>query len=173
MSHLSGKARPRHREAALGRLLLEGVPEGGGVTRVVRNLHELALRDPRAFTCTIARAFPGFAELRGNGPRDESPLRATAGAGTFASLVSAAEARARPHPEALAFVSVRAFGGYTEKWRSEEGDSPRRDLFDPRCIAEVFLVSTSSPFRRPAETLPHYAPSCACSVPTGLSSSPT
>ena len=77
------------REAALGRLLLEGVPEGGGVTRVVRNLHELALRDPRAFTCTIARAFPGFAELRGNGPRDESPLRATAGAGTFASLVSA------------------------------------------------------------------------------------
>jgi endonuclease/exonuclease/phosphatase family metal-dependent hydrolase len=32
---------------------------------------------------------------------------------------------------------VRAFGGVTEKWRSEPGDSPRRDLFDLRCIAEV------------------------------------
>jgi len=33
--------------------------------------------------------------------------------------------------------NVRASGGVTEKWRSEEGDSPRRDLFDLRCIAEV------------------------------------
>jgi endonuclease/exonuclease/phosphatase family metal-dependent hydrolase len=25
----------------------------------------------------------------------------------------------------------------TEKWRSEENDSPKRDLFDVRCIAEI------------------------------------
>jgi hypothetical protein len=25
----------------------------------------------------------------------------------------------------------------TEKWRSEEEDSPKRDLFDVRCIAEI------------------------------------
>jgi hypothetical protein len=25
----------------------------------------------------------------------------------------------------------------TEKWRSESDDSPRRDLFDLRCIAEI------------------------------------
>jgi endonuclease/exonuclease/phosphatase family metal-dependent hydrolase len=37
----------------------------------------------------------------------------------------------------VATWNVRAFGGVTEKWRSEEGDSPRRDLFDLRCIAEV------------------------------------
>src|SRR4029079_10763131 len=37
----------------------------------------------------------------------------------------------------VATWNLRAFGGVTEKWRSEEGDSPRRDLFDLRCIAEV------------------------------------
>jgi endonuclease/exonuclease/phosphatase family metal-dependent hydrolase len=33
--------------------------------------------------------------------------------------------------------NLRAFGGLTDKWRSEEGDEPVRDLFDVRCIAEV------------------------------------
>jgi endonuclease/exonuclease/phosphatase family metal-dependent hydrolase len=33
--------------------------------------------------------------------------------------------------------NLRAFGGCTGKWRSEEGDEPVRDLFDVRCIAEV------------------------------------
>ena len=33
-------------------------------------------------------------------------------------------------------MESRAFGGLTEKWRSE-GDEPIRDLFDLRCVAEV------------------------------------
>jgi endonuclease/exonuclease/phosphatase family metal-dependent hydrolase len=33
--------------------------------------------------------------------------------------------------------NLRAFGGLTDKWRSEEGDEPVRDVFDVRCIAEV------------------------------------
>jgi endonuclease/exonuclease/phosphatase family metal-dependent hydrolase len=33
--------------------------------------------------------------------------------------------------------NLRAFGGLTEKWRSEAGDEPIRDLFDLRCVAEV------------------------------------
>jgi Endonuclease/Exonuclease/phosphatase family len=33
--------------------------------------------------------------------------------------------------------NLRAFGGLTDKWRSEEGDEPLRDLFDIRCIAEI------------------------------------
>jgi endonuclease/exonuclease/phosphatase family metal-dependent hydrolase len=33
--------------------------------------------------------------------------------------------------------NIRALGDVTEKWRSEEGDEPVRDLFDLRCIAEV------------------------------------
>ena len=37
----------------------------------------------------------------------------------------------------VATWNLRAFGGLTEKWRSEEGDSPRRDLLDVRCIAEL------------------------------------
>ena len=37
----------------------------------------------------------------------------------------------------VATWNLRAFGGLTEKWRAEPGDSPRRDLFDLRCIAEV------------------------------------
>jgi hypothetical protein len=37
----------------------------------------------------------------------------------------------------VATLNLRAFGGLTEKWRPEPGDSPRRDLFDLRCIAEV------------------------------------
>ena len=123
------------------------------MTRVVRNLHELALRDPRAFTCTIARAFPGFAELRGNGPRDESPLRATAGAGTFASLVSAAEARARPHPEALAFVS--------------EPVNPRLRLYGgvPRPIQ---IAGASSRGASVAHTIPDNAPNAATATTSSI-----
>ena len=37
----------------------------------------------------------------------------------------------------IATWNLRAFGQVTEKWRSEAGDSPRRDLFDVRCIAEI------------------------------------
>ena len=33
--------------------------------------------------------------------------------------------------------NIRAFGGLTEKWRSEEDDEPIRDLFDIRCLAEI------------------------------------
>jgi endonuclease/exonuclease/phosphatase family metal-dependent hydrolase len=33
--------------------------------------------------------------------------------------------------------NIRALGGLTEKWRSEEDDEPIRDLFDVRCIAEI------------------------------------
>jgi endonuclease/exonuclease/phosphatase family metal-dependent hydrolase len=33
--------------------------------------------------------------------------------------------------------NLRALGGLTEKWRSEDDDEPIRDLFDVRCIAEV------------------------------------
>jgi endonuclease/exonuclease/phosphatase family metal-dependent hydrolase len=37
----------------------------------------------------------------------------------------------------LASWNIRGFGDVTEKWRSEENDSPKRDLFDVRCIAEI------------------------------------
>ena len=33
--------------------------------------------------------------------------------------------------------NIRAFGGLTDKWRSQQGDSPRRDRFDVRCISEI------------------------------------
>lgn len=37
----------------------------------------------------------------------------------------------------IATWNLRAFGGLTEKWRSAEGDSPKRDLHALRCIAEI------------------------------------
>ena len=37
----------------------------------------------------------------------------------------------------VATWNLRAFGDVTDKWRAEEGDVPRRDLFDVRCIAEI------------------------------------
>jgi endonuclease/exonuclease/phosphatase family metal-dependent hydrolase len=37
----------------------------------------------------------------------------------------------------IATWNLRAFGDLTEKWASVPGDSPRRDLFSVRCIAEV------------------------------------
>ena len=37
----------------------------------------------------------------------------------------------------MATWNLRAFGGLTERWRAEDGESPLRDLFDVRCIAEV------------------------------------
>ena len=37
----------------------------------------------------------------------------------------------------VATWNLRAFGDVTDKWRAEQGDEPRRDLFDVRCIAEV------------------------------------
>ena len=61
--------------------------------------------------------------------------------GTFARLSAALDEVVPPRQLdrnlLIGTWNVRAFGGVTEKWRSEEGDSPRRDLFDLRCIAEV------------------------------------
>ena len=37
----------------------------------------------------------------------------------------------------VATWNLRAFGDVTDKWRAEQGDEPRRDLFDVRCIAEI------------------------------------
>ena len=37
----------------------------------------------------------------------------------------------------VATWNIRAFGDLTEKWRSEEGDSPMRDLHALRCIHEI------------------------------------
>lgn len=37
----------------------------------------------------------------------------------------------------VATWNLRTFGRVTEMWRSEQDDSPRRDLFDLRCIAEI------------------------------------
>lgn len=37
----------------------------------------------------------------------------------------------------IATWNIRAFGGLTEKWRSGENDSPKRDLHALRCIAEI------------------------------------
>jgi endonuclease/exonuclease/phosphatase family metal-dependent hydrolase len=33
--------------------------------------------------------------------------------------------------------NIRAFGGLVDKWRSEEDDSPKRDLFSLNCIAAI------------------------------------
>jgi endonuclease/exonuclease/phosphatase family metal-dependent hydrolase len=37
----------------------------------------------------------------------------------------------------IATWNLRAFGDVTEKWRSEKGDSPQRDLLSVRCIKEI------------------------------------
>jgi endonuclease/exonuclease/phosphatase family metal-dependent hydrolase len=37
----------------------------------------------------------------------------------------------------VATWNIRAFGRFTQKWISEEGDSPKRDMFSMRCIAEI------------------------------------
>jgi len=37
----------------------------------------------------------------------------------------------------IATWNLRSFGDLTEKWASETGDSPRRDLFSVRCVAEI------------------------------------
>ena len=37
----------------------------------------------------------------------------------------------------IATWNIRAFGGLTEKWESDENDSPKRDLHSLRCIAEI------------------------------------
>jgi endonuclease/exonuclease/phosphatase family metal-dependent hydrolase len=33
--------------------------------------------------------------------------------------------------------NIREFGGLTDKWRSEDTDSPKRDLYSLRCITEI------------------------------------
>ncbi len=37
----------------------------------------------------------------------------------------------------IATWNLRAFGDVSAKWRSEEGDSPQRDLLSVRCITEI------------------------------------
>ncbi len=37
----------------------------------------------------------------------------------------------------VATWNIRAFGGLTSKWRSSDGDSPKRDFHAVRCIAEI------------------------------------
>ncbi len=37
----------------------------------------------------------------------------------------------------IATWNIRAFGGLTEKWKSSQNDSPKRDLHALRCIAEI------------------------------------
>ncbi len=37
----------------------------------------------------------------------------------------------------VATWNVRALGGFTDKWKSNKDDSPKRDLFSLRCIAEI------------------------------------
>ncbi len=54
-----------------------------------------------------------------------------------AALDAAVPAKQLDRNLLVATWNIRAFGGYTEKWRSEAGDSPRRDLFDLRCIGEI------------------------------------
>ena len=41
------------------------------------------------------------------------------------------------HNVLIATWNLRAFGGLTEKWESELKDSPKRDLYSLRCIAEI------------------------------------
>ncbi len=41
------------------------------------------------------------------------------------------------HNVLIATWNLRAFGGLTEKWESEPKDSPKRDLYSLRCIAEI------------------------------------
>ena len=62
-------------------------------------------------------------------------------AGRFGQLVAALD-RAIPAKQLdrnllLASWNIRSFSDVTDKWRSEPDDSPKRDLFDVRCIAEV------------------------------------
>jgi endonuclease/exonuclease/phosphatase family metal-dependent hydrolase len=62
-------------------------------------------------------------------------------AGRFGQVVAALDA-AIPAKQLdrnllLGSWNIRGFGDVTEKWRSEENDSPKRDLFDVRCIAEI------------------------------------
>jgi hypothetical protein len=62
-------------------------------------------------------------------------------AGRFGQLVTALDGTIPPKQldRNLIFASwnLRSFGDLTEKWRSEPEDSPKRDLFDVRCIAEI------------------------------------
>ena len=58
----------------------------------------------------------------------------------LADLVAMLNPEARPKQLEdillVASCNIRA-SGYTDEWCSEAGDSPRRDLFHLRCIAEI------------------------------------
>jgi endonuclease/exonuclease/phosphatase family metal-dependent hydrolase len=62
-------------------------------------------------------------------------------AGRFGQLVAALDGAVPPKQLdrnlVLASWNLRSFGDVTDKWRSEADDSPKRDLFDVRCIAEI------------------------------------
>jgi len=53
------------------------------------------------------------------------------------ALDAAIPAKALDRNLLIATWNIRAFGDLTEKWESEPGDSPRRDLHALRCIAEI------------------------------------
>jgi hypothetical protein len=59
------------RQAALGELLLVRTPDGAGISAVVAELHALALQDPVAFSCQLAQAIPGFAQVAGELPEPD------------------------------------------------------------------------------------------------------
>jgi hypothetical protein len=59
------------RQEVLVALLLQRAPDGKGITRLIDELDWLALKDPVAFSCELATAIPGLAELAGNVARDD------------------------------------------------------------------------------------------------------
>jgi endonuclease/exonuclease/phosphatase family metal-dependent hydrolase len=54
-----------------------------------------------------------------------------------AALDEAIPTRALDQNLLIATWNIRHFGGLTEKWETEEGDSPKRNLADVRAIAEI------------------------------------
>jgi hypothetical protein len=52
-------------------LLLQRAPEGKGITRMIEELDRVAVKDPVGFSCELATAIPGFAELTGNVARED------------------------------------------------------------------------------------------------------
>ena len=63
--------------------------------------------------------------------------------------------------------NIRALGGLTEKWRSEEDDEPIRDLFDVRCIAEIVSRFDVVAIQEVRGNLTALRPCSTRSAPTG------
>jgi endonuclease/exonuclease/phosphatase family metal-dependent hydrolase len=101
-----------------------------------------ALDRPQASPCGHSASAAGSQPIgkTADTPPIASPLPQDRASG-FAALSTALDetipARQLDRNLLVATWNLRAFGGLTPKWRSEPGDSPRRDLFDLRCIAEI------------------------------------